>query len=408
MKKFDYKINDETNVGTIVEIFPEQKQIETENGIFSTIRGINKINIEDLTIEEYSQRIKDKLINEYGSKKINLYHGLDSENYKKIKFQEIFGHSDNSISFFTNKRKEAKEYAFNKSKYRNVEGEGEVLKFSVPKWAVYKNKATGEYETPYQFHIKEYTNVNDGAKEFVLEPTKESLINFEIKDNMKLIKSFQFKQIQSLFYEKKGINLAKEIDDRIDWGNITDESVKEVKKYLKTLKSNIYDVQKVIMYHGTSAKHNITEEGLLKTTNSTKKSIQSQPGYVYLSMYSDSAKLFGEMGNPGEEVKIYAVEIDMYNNNKNKNLVPDNDQLKNKRMNNHELDNIKNNLENSLIYGNGGRVKSNIENYKLRDVTNIVNTKILKYQISEDKNYDIYLKNNKGTKKIPNNVKINN
>ena len=56
-------IDSETNVGSIIEIFPEQKQIETENGIFSVTRGVKKIDISELSIKEYGDRIKLQLIN---------------------------------------------------------------------------------------------------------------------------------------------------------------------------------------------------------------------------------------------------------------------------------------------------------------------------------------------------------
>ena len=134
----------------------------------------------------------------------------------------------------------------------------------------------------------------------------------------------------------------------------------ELKKWIKN-HSNIYQENFVIMYHGTSTSHNIKEQGLLKTSNSRKKSIQSQPGFVYLSLYEDSAKLFGELAYPHGTKSLYAVKVPV------KDLKVDKDQLYNKRAwGGEEFQGLKDNLVNSLIYGNGARVKRNVENYEVR------------------------------------------
>ena len=81
----------------------------------------------------------------------------------------------------------------------------------------------------------------------------------------------------------------------------------------------------VVLYHGTSANIPVMTEGLRKTSLKTKRSIQSETGYVYLSLWPDSARTFGEISYPYDDVKVYAVIV------KVQDLRPDKDQLFNKR-----------------------------------------------------------------------------
>ena len=59
----------------------------------------------------------------------------------------------------------------------------------------------------------------------------------------------------------------------------SDKDIKMFNRWL-SLHRNDY----VVMYHGTSANIPVMTEGLRKTSLKTKKSIQSETGYVYLSL----------------------------------------------------------------------------------------------------------------------------
>ena len=110
----------------------------------------------------------------------------------------------------------------------------------------------------------------------------------------------------------------------------------------------------VRLYHGTGGNIDVANQGLLKTTKKRRRSYQSTPGYVYLSLYPSSARLFGELGYPYEKAKVHAVDI------KIKELKPDLDQLANKRLYDDDLSQLGDSLAESLIYGGGARVKRNI------------------------------------------------
>ena len=132
------------------------------------------------------------------------------------------------------------------------------------------------------------------------------------------------------------------------------ELVGEFNKWLKTHKEDY-----VRLYHGTGARHDILGKGILKTTMRRRNSIQSESGYVYLTVYPDTARTFGELGNPYDKVKVYSVVV------KIKELKPDTDQLKNKRLWNADMSELGDTLADSLIYGSGARVKRNIMPYEI-------------------------------------------
>lgn len=115
----------------------------------------------------------------------------------------------------------------------------------------------------------------------------------------------------------------------------------------------------VRLYHGTSSKHDILGQGILKTTKRRRNSVQSESGFVYLSVYPNMAKTFSEIGNPYDEASVYSVVI------KIKELKPDTDQLRNKRLWDKDFLEMGNTLADSLIYGSGARVKRNIEPYEI-------------------------------------------
>jgi hypothetical protein len=133
----------------------------------------------------------------------------------------------------------------------------------------------------------------------------------------------------------------------------TDKDLKEFGKILRHNKGEDY----VLMYHGTSCEYNIKNYGIKKTTNKTKKSLQSSPGFVYLSIFPNMAKTFGEIAYPYQETCVYQVFI------KIKYLKPDKDQISNQRM--YAGLDIKDTLINSFIYGHGARVARDILPYEL-------------------------------------------
>ena len=133
-------------------------------------------------------------------------------------------------------------------------------------------------------------------------------------------------------------------------------TAKEIKQFAQILRQNRETY--IILYHGTSARHNITTEGLLRTNRKRRNSYQSTSGYVYLSIFPSSARMFGEIAYPHEQVCVYAVRM------KVRELLPDKDQLRNKRL--YGNFDIGNSLSESLICCHGARVKRDINNYELR------------------------------------------
>ena len=131
------------------------------------------------------------------------------------------------------------------------------------------------------------------------------------------------------------------------------KEIDNLNKWLRTHKEEY-----VVLYHGTSAEFPIKEQGLKKTTYRTKKSYQSEPGYVYLSLFPGSAKFFGEIAYPNKEIAVYPVCI------KIKELKPDYDQLVNKKMAGFDAGDT---LADSLIYGHGARVKRHINPWEIKE-----------------------------------------
>lgn len=117
----------------------------------------------------------------------------------------------------------------------------------------------------------------------------------------------------------------------------------------------------VILYHGTGESIDVKNQGLLKTSKKRRRSYQSTSGYVYLSLYPSTARLFGEIAYPYDRSKVYAVTV------KIKDLKPDTDQLANKRYYDEDLAQMGNTLAESLIYASGARVKRNILPYEISE-----------------------------------------
>ena len=113
-----------------------------------------------------------------------------------------------------------------------------------------------------------------------------------------------------------------------------------------------------ILYHGTSAKHNIMEKGILPTSSKRRNSYQSSSGFVYLSNYPSTAKIYGEFAYPYDDIVVYKVRVPI------KDLKPDLDNLKNHNIANPD-EYVKPTLANSIIHGNSVRVARKIYPYEI-------------------------------------------
>ena len=127
-----------------------------------------------------------------------------------------------------------------------------------------------------------------------------------------------------------------------------------LKKFNKLLKDSKF--KKIRLFHGTSPNINILDDGLLVTKLKTKKSIQSETGYVYLSIYPDSAKTFGNISYGITKSIVYEIIVPIIY------LKVDKDQLFNV---NFHGNNVPESLGDSAIYGHGFRIKGDIPPYMI-------------------------------------------
>lgn len=156
--------------------------------------------------------------------------------------------------------------------------------------------------------------------------------------------------------EHRVIDLRKEPSASVIYNEqCTTDDIRSFNKWLRA-HANDY----VRLYHGTSSKFDIMHQGLLKTSARRRNSYQSASGYVYLSIYPSSARTFGEIAYPQQEITVYAIDI------KIRELCPDTDQLFNKRRNGFgDFDHIGTTLADSLIFGHGARVRREIKPYEI-------------------------------------------
>lgn len=169
-KEVVLKEGDLSNIGIIQDVYKDQYKI---NGVWYHKRIVTPVDSSNKEFKEQAEvnEIISKLEEERGKGFITLYHGTDSKSYESIDKKGIFG-KDETISFLTSNKKEAKEYSVNKAKYRGVNG-GNVLEMTIPKWSVQRNRATGEYETELTFE-------NKNGKWY---PTNKSILSaFKSKD----------------------------------------------------------------------------------------------------------------------------------------------------------------------------------------------------------------------------------
>jgi len=142
---------------------------------------------------------------------------------------------------------------------------------------------------------------------------------------------------------------------KADMWEITKKEIDNLNKWFKDNKDNY-----IKLYHWTSPDWKILDEWLKATINKSKKSIQSQPWFVYLSFDPSRAKTFWEMWYAWKTPKVYEVKVKIWD------LKPDLDQIWNKRYWGENQD-IWDTLADSLLYGKWFRVKWNIEPYKINE-----------------------------------------
>lgn len=142
-----------------------------------------------------------------------------------------------------------------------------------------------------------------------------------------------------------------------DYNNVltNPDQEKAAKEITRLLKGNINKLIK--LYHGTSPHIDVLEYGLKTTKMNTKKSIQSEIGYVYLSIFPDMAKTFGNLAYGISNAAVYEVLMPIVH------LKPDKDQLFN--VSRETGIRLSPTLGNSAIYGHGFRVKGNIPPYMI-------------------------------------------
>lgn len=132
-------------------------------------------------------------------------------------------------------------------------------------------------------------------------------------------------------------------------------------KQLRQFKSFLaqHRADSIRLYHGTSVGHDVMNKGLLPTSATRRRSLQSGSGFVYLSYDPQRALNFATSGYPGEKrFVVYAVTVPI------RKLKADADQLRNKRMWGERPD-IGSSLADSLIWGGGARVRGRIEPWQI-------------------------------------------
>lgn len=164
---------------------------------------------------------------------------------------------------------------------------------------------------------------------------------------MKILKFDEFKNENFLHSGIWTINTNIILSDEFNLTDFSEKNIKNINKFLNTNKN-----KNIRLYHGTHPNIPILEEGILTTKLKTKKSYQSQVGFVYLSLYPESAKLFGNIGYGINNATVYQVDIPILY------LKPDLDQL-------HNSNTLNKTLGDSAIHGHGFRVKGDVPPYMI-------------------------------------------
>lgn len=136
------QIGSKTNFGIIEDEYKTQFCIDGKWVLKSLVTEVSELS---------KETIISNLIKENGTGYITLYHGTDINSYNTIMESKTFGDGEN-VYFFTDNKKEAKEYSNNKAKYRGIK-EGKVITLKVPRYAVSLNSGSGEYETQFQLKL---------------------------------------------------------------------------------------------------------------------------------------------------------------------------------------------------------------------------------------------------------------
>lgn len=151
--------------------------------------------------------------------------------------------------------------------------------------------------------------------------------------------------------------------DLIKLFDISDYSENNIKKINSWFFQKRKSADTIVrLYHGTSPKYDISNQGLFTTSISRKHSYQSESGYVYLSIYPQQAKTFGNVGCGINNAVVYEVYVPV------EWLKPDTDQLRNMRL--YGSPDCGNSMADSLLYGDGFRVKGNIPPYAIKKWNN--------------------------------------
>jgi hypothetical protein len=170
---------------------------------------------------------------------------------------------------------------------------------------------------------------------------------------MKNVKKFE--EFINEGFVHSGLSTLDSIIDLRDYDFLYDASKESVKNVNKLLRDSKF--MKIRLFHGTSPNINILDDGLLVTKNKTKKSIQSEVGYTYLSIYPDSAKTFGNIAYGITNSIVYEIVVPIIH------LKCDKDQIFN--VNLYGDKNANETLGDSAIYGHGFRIKGDIPPYMI-------------------------------------------
>jgi N12 class adenine-specific DNA methylase len=151
-------------------------------------------------------------------------------------------------------------------------------------------------------------------------------------------------------YDNFGDTAVTDFSEDEAWHDIAyrEPTKKAIARLNAWLKENQYAT--IRMYHGTDASIPVMKEGLKPTSARTAKSLQSSHGTVSLSLFPGMAHQFGRLAYAGKEIAIYPVDVLV------KNLVPDNDQLRNKRHFGGRT-NLGDTLAESIAIGHGAKVR---------------------------------------------------
>jgi len=139
----------------------------------------------------------------------------------------------------------------------------------------------------------------------------------------------------------------------------TSRALAALKEWLSARQCRYADTH-VLMFHGTSAAAPVQTDGLLPTSATRRRSMQSSPGYVYLAASPWRAQMFAEMAYPGEAVQVVATAVSV------RRLLPDRDLLRNLSL--VERSTPDTTVASSLLWGGSARVKGAVAAWAICEV----------------------------------------